>query len=279
MSERANTSVLLLTLNEETNLPRCLEALSWCDDIVVLDSFSNDGTLAIAQASGARIVQRSFDNFAMQRNFAQENIQFRHDWILHLDADEVVTPELVAAIRRTMESSALDAYRIPSKTMFRGRWLRFSGMYPTYQVRLTRLGAFSFRQVGHGQKEDIHPDRIGTINEPYLHFAFSRGLDEWFEKHNRYSRAEALDGVAIRSSIRWLDLFTGDSYRRRQALRSLSQRLPFRPLLRFLYMFVIRGGFLEGREGLSYCLLLATYELMITEKTCEARRRAAGLEL
>jgi glycosyltransferase involved in cell wall biosynthesis len=151
-----------------------------------MDSFSTDQTTEVARGFGARVVQRKFDSFAGQRNHALDSVDFRHDWILHIDADEVVTSALKREMLEAIKSEGLDAYRIPSKTMFFGRWLRFSGMYPTYQVRLGRKGHFRFKQVGHGQREDIPPDRIGTLKEPYLHYSFSKGLAEWFDKHNRY---------------------------------------------------------------------------------------------
>ena len=138
-----------------------ISALAWppCgfDDIVVLDSYSTDQTVQVAESLGARTYQRTFDNFAGQRNFAFDNIEFSNDWILHLDADEVLTDELCAEIRRVIEDPDLDAYRVPSRLMFMGRWLRYSGMYPTYQVRLGRKTVLRFAQVGHGQREDRTP--------------------------------------------------------------------------------------------------------------------------
>ncbi len=272
-------SVLLLTLDEAANLPRCLDALAWCDDVVVLDSFSTDQTVELARARGARVEQRAFDSFAGQRNHGLETIEFRHPWVLHVDADEVVTPELVDHMARAITDDHFDAYRIPSRTMFRGRWLRFSGMYPSYQVRLTRRGAFRFRQEGHGQKEDVAVERIGTVTTPYTHYAFSRGLHDWIAKHNRYSLQEAEEAVKRgHDRVRWRHVFARDPYVRRQTLRRLGQRVPCRPLVRFLYMYGFRLGFLDGRAGLTYCLLLASYELMIEVKVAELRRRNAGLE-
>jgi glycosyltransferase involved in cell wall biosynthesis len=267
-------SVLVLTLNEEANLAACLSALSSSDDIVVLDSFSTDQTTELAKRLGARVIQRKFDSFAGQRNYALDTVNFKYDWILHIDADEVVTAALQREMFEAIQSERLDAYRIPSKTMFFVRWLRFSGMYPTYQVRLGRKGRFRFKQVGHGQREDIAPDRVGTLKEPYLHYSFSKGLAEWFEKHNRYSTDEAQEAVRQLSGsggLDWAGLLSSDPTRRRRAVKQLSIRLPFRPALRFLYMYVFRLGFLDGRAGLAYCRLLAIYEYMIVMKMREIR--------
>jgi len=268
-------SVLILTLNEEQNLPACLKAIAWCDDIVVMDSFSSDRTVELATTAGARVEQRKFDSFAGQRNFALQQIEFKHEWVFHLDADEIFTEVLFEEIEKAILNPEFDAYRVPSKTMFLGQWLRYSGMYPSYQVRLTRSPGFRFKQVGHGQKADIPLEKIATMKEPYLHYSFSKGLSEWFEKHNRYSSDEAEAALAHRlsDSIDWIGLFSFDPSRRRMAMRGLVFRLPMRPLLRFLYMYLFRRGFLDGYAGFIYCRLMATYEFMITSKIRELRSR------
>jgi len=265
-------SILLLTLNEEFNLCACLSAVSWSDDVVVLDSYSQDKTMPMAEALGARVYQRAFDNFAGQRNYALDNIDFKYDWILHLDADEIVTPELHREMLLEIATGRFDAFRIPSKTMFFGQWLRYSGMYPTYQVRLGHRNSLRFEQVGHGQREALPPERVGTLTEPYLHYSFSKGLTEWFDKHNRYATDEARETVKILSAGRrldWRGLLSSDRTRRRRAVKTLSFRLPFRPSLRFFYMYVLRRGFLDGRAGLIYCRLLAVYEYLIVLKIRE----------
>ena len=202
-----------------------------------------------------------------------ETVEFKHRWIFHLDADEIFTPELRDEVAQAVRDERFQAYRVPSKTMFQGRWLRYSGMYPTYQVRLARQPEFRFRQVGHGQKEDIDPDRIGTLRNPYLHYSFSKGMSEWFEKHNRYSTQEAEESLRqIESSyVDWKGVLSKNPARRRYALREISCRLPFRPFFRFVYMFFARLGFLDGLAGFRYCCLLAVYEFMIEVKVREIR--------
>lgn len=265
-------SVLLLTLNEADNLPACLAALAWSDDVVVLDSFSQDDTVAVAERLGARVYQRRFDHFAGQRNHALDHIAFKNDWILHLDADEIVTPALHVEMLQVIGEGRFDAFRIPSKTMFFGRWLRYSGMYPAYQVRLGHRDRLRFKQVGHGQREDLPPERVGTLTEPYLHYSFSKGLTEWFDKHNRYASDEAREtakALADGSGLDWQGYLSSDRTRRRRALKALSYRLLLRPTLRFFYMYVLRRGFLDGRAGFIYCRLLAIYEYLIVLKTRE----------
>lgn len=266
-------SILILTLNEEKNLPSCLKSIQWCDDIVILDSYSTDDTLNIAQANRLRIYQRRFDDFASQRNFAHDKIPFKHDWVFHLDADEVFTEALRQEIEEKIKDSKHDAYLVPAKIIFLQRWLRYAGMYPTYQVRLGKTDKLRFKQVGHGQKEDIPMDRIGVLNAPYIHYNFSNGLYSWFERHNKYSSEEAFNAWQYRhtKALKWSRLLTTDTYRRRQVLRQISYRLPGRPLLRFIYMYILRLGFLDGRPGLMYCALMALYEFMIAIKMEELK--------
>lgn len=252
-------SVLILTLNEERDLPACLASIANCDDIVVLDSGSTDRTVAIARGAGARVFTRAFDNFAGQRNHAQAQIAFRHPWVFHLDADEQMTPELDAECRRMAQRDDIDGCYVAPKMMWAGRWVRHCTDFPAWQARYVRAPQFKFIEVGHGQREA--PDmRMAYLQSSYLHDLSSGGESEWLERHRRYARAEALNLVAGDSSLRWRELFSSERLRRRRAAKRLSYRLPARPLLRFVYQYILRGGFLDGREGLHYCRLLSRYE-------------------
>jgi glycosyltransferase involved in cell wall biosynthesis len=274
-------SVLILTHNEERNLPRCLESVKWSDDVLVLDSYSTDRTVEIAKAAGIRVIQRTFDDFAGQRNFGLRHGCLRHEWVLHLDADEVVTPALFDELRQVGQSGEKDAYRLASCLMFRGRWLRHAGMYPTYQVRFGRKHRLSFVQVGHGQRETTPLERVGTLAQPLLHYSYSKGLDDWFAKHNRYATAEARQAFQERGErlLNWRGLFTRDAMRRHRALKQLTSRMPLRPTLRFVYMYVLRGGWRDGTAGFTYCRLLAFYEYMIVLKLRELHDLERGLTL
>lgn len=269
-------SVLILTFNEEHNLPACLESVRWADDVLVLDSFSTDKTIEIAQAAGVRILQNQFVNFAEQRNFGIKQGGLKHEWVLHIDADEVVTPELQRELVDVAVSGKKDAYRVASKMMFQGRWLKHSGLYPWYQVRFGKRDRLGFVQVGHGQRENLEPERLGTLQEPLLHFSFSKGIQDWIERHNRYSTAEAahfLENTG-NQAIDWPGIFSlSNAPRRRRALKDLFSLLPCRPTLRFLYMYFFRLGFLDGRAGFTYCRLLAIYEYFTVLKIRELRRR------
>ncbi len=262
-----NVSVLILTFNEEKTLPRCLAALVWCDDIVVLDSGSTDGTIEIAERAGARVIHRSFDDFASQRNFGLTQGGLRHEWVLHLDADEVVTPEFQQRLVALIPTAEIDAYRVPSKLMLHETWLRYAGMYPTYQVRLGHCNRLRFKQVGHGQREDLQPERVGTFDVPYLHYNFSHGLANWLRKHVKYAQDEADLLVQTRSGgTETSETITArDATSRRRALKRLTNRMPllFRPVARFFYVLIWQRGFLDGRYGIQYALMLSVYEGMI----------------
>jgi len=272
-------STLVLTRNEAHNLGRCLDSLAACDDVVVLDSFSTDATPAIAAERGVRFHQRAFDTFAGQRNWAIDNLTFRHPWVLHLDADECVTPALHAELTAVTARDERSAYLLANRLIFMGRWIRRASMYPFYQARLLRLGEARFTQRGHGQILDVATRGVGTLREPYVHHNFSRGITDWVARHNRYSSDEAARIVAERAG-HGAAAATGPGTgpeARQQALKRLARHIPFRPLVRFLYLYVWRGGFLDGRPGFDYSVLMAFYDYLTRLKVREALAdRAAG---
>jgi glycosyltransferase involved in cell wall biosynthesis len=275
-----NVSILILTYNEELNIAKCLDSLAWCDDIVVIDSGSTDQTIAIAERAGARILTRNFDDFAGQRNFGLEHGKFRHAWVLHLDADEVVTPEFQVALSRLVPTDGIDAYFIPSKTMLFDTWLKHAGMWPTYQVRLGHRDRLRFIQVGHGQREDLPLDQTAKFDEPYLHYSFSHGLKSWLQKHIRYADDEATELVKARlgeaTKVADQEFSTLDrDVEKRRRMKMAANRLPLmlRPIARFFYVYVLRRGFLDGRLGLLYSFMLAIYEGMITILAYEKLRQ------
>ena len=273
-------SVLILTYNEQANLPRCLDAVRWSDDLWVLDSFSTDRTIEVARSHGARVLQNRFASFAQQRNFGLEHGGLKHEWVLHLDADEVVTPELRDEILAATQRNEKSAYRVASKMMFQGRWLKHSGLYPWHQVRLGRRDRLKFKQVGHGQREDLDAAEIGTLREPLLHYSFSKGISDWLARHNQYSTAEAQHFLSLArdGQIDWAGIVSwADSPRRQRALKRFFAFLPFRPTLRFIYMYFFRLGFLDGRPGLTYCRLLRMYEYMTVLKIRELQNNRHAL--
>src|SRR5882672_1490883 len=184
-------SVLILTLNEEGNIGECLESVSWCDDVVVLDSLSVDRTRAIAEARGARVLQRQFDDYAAQRNFGLTSVDYRHDWVLMLDADERVTPELSDEMQKTVanQGAGVAMFIMRRRDHLFGRWIRRSSGYPTWFGRLARVGRV---RVERSVNEEYHTDgAVLRLRHHLDHFPFNRGFSEWIRKHNRYSTMEA----------------------------------------------------------------------------------------
>lgn len=277
-------SVLLLSYNEIANLPRCLRALEWCDDIIVVDSGSTDGSVEYARQHGARVLHRPFDDFACQRNFGLAEGQPKHDWVLHLDADEVVTPSFVRELAALTPPDGIDAYHVPSKLMLHDRWLKHAGMYPVYQVRLGHRERLRFKQVGHGQREDLPPERVTYFSEPYLHYNFSQGIGAWFRKHVKYAEDEAhllTADLAVHSSPQ----ASGGAVGTRRRMKLLSRRLPLvmRPFARAFYMIVLKRAFYDGRAGLLYVWMLCVYEAMIAVHVADLRMKrtseASSLDL
>lgn len=265
-------SILILTKNEEANVGDCLNSVAWCDDVVVLDSRSTDRTREIASAHGARVFEREFDDFGGQRNHALDNIEFRHPWVFHLDADERFNEALRVECEQAIEADCRSAYSVPNRLIFLGKWIKHSSQYPYPQVRLLKVGEVKFAKSGHGQREDRAERGVGHLKTPYDHLNFSKGIADWVERHNRYSTEEAREAALLcEGAIPVADLFAGDAMVRKRALKRLHARLPARWLVKFVYLYVVRLGFLDGYPGFAYCMLNGFYDLMISVKIEEMK--------
>lgn len=240
--------------------------MSWSDDVLVFDSFSTDKTCEIARACGARVMQHRFEDYGAQREAARRLGAYKHAWVLSLDADERPDPALVAELQAIASSGQGEpvAYRMRRKDHFRGRWIKHATLYPSWFVRFYRWDRICYeaRAVHEYPKVD---GAVGELKGHLLHYSFNKGLADWWTKHVRYADLESQEG--LKSLLRPIDyaglVSLADPVRNRRALKDLAARLPFRPLLRFLYGYLARGGVLDGRPGLDYCLMLAIYEYMI----------------
>jgi len=265
-------SVIILTLNEAQDLAGCLTSVNWCDDVHVFDSFSSDTTVEIATTSGARVVQRRFDNYASHRNAALELQTLRHKWVLFLDADERMTEGLHREMHEAVEHAApeVGAFRLRRRDYFMGRWLKHAQISPFY-VRLLRRGAARYER-GINEVARVH-GRIHDLQHHFDHFPFSKGLAHWVDKHNRYSTMEAHCALATQrgdvSFSPWRAFFARDFNERRFHQKELFYRLPARPLIKLFYMLMVRGAILDGRPGIRYALLQAAYEWLIVLKSQE----------
>lgn len=274
-------SVIVPIKNEAGNLPRCLASIAWADEIFVVDSGSTDGSQRIAEESGARVVQFEFNGtWPKKKNWALENLPFRNEWIFILDADEVLPPEAKAEFSAALAGAgATVGFWINRRFMFMGRWLRHA-YYPNWNLRLFRhsLGRYEkLTEVATASGDnEVHEHVVvqgptGRLQCEMDHYAFP-SVEVFVEKHNRYSNWEARVALEEERSRSAASLQSTRVAQRRK-LKKLSQRLPFRPLLRFLYVYVWQRGFLDGREGYYFARMHAFYEFLSVAKTYELKQR------
>jgi glycosyltransferase involved in cell wall biosynthesis len=270
-------SVLILTKNEQQDLPACLDSVSWSDDVHIFDSESTDLTTEIARQRGATVTVRKFDGYARQRNAAMQ-LPFRHPWVLVLDADERPTPELSAEMQRVVLTAAanISGYRMRRRDFLWGTWLKHAQMTPFY-VRLVRVGRVHYvRDIN--EVVEIDGD-IAELTAPLDHQAFSKGLAHWVSKHNMYSTKEAEllaeGGFAADASLKKA-LFARNFHERRVAQKAIFYTLPGRPVIKWLYMMFIRRAILDGHAGIMYATLQSIYEYLIEIKCRELQRLRAG---
>jgi glycosyltransferase involved in cell wall biosynthesis len=242
--------VTVIAWNEEERLRACLESVTWADEIVVVDAESADKTVQVARDFTERIWVRPWPGFAAQKNFALE--QATADWILSLDADECVTAELRERIGRIVrDDGPADGYSIPRKNIFWGAWVRHGGLYPDYQLRLFRRAAGRFADSLVHESVVVR-GRVEALAEPLLHHSY-RGLEDFVARSNRYSTLAARETV-------------------KRGGRAGLGGLLLRPLGRFLSMYVLRRGFLDGWRGFVLAVLYAQYVFLRMAKTWEARQ-------
>lgn len=267
-------SVIILTKNEEQDLPECLENLRWCDDVHVLDSGSADKTLEIALEYEVKTSYNEFSSFGQQRNFALDNLPLQYDWVLFLDADEVVTPSFVNEIKSAVEMAENDTagFYCCWKMILEDRWLKYCDSFPKWQFRLLNKHKARFTDFGHGQKEGKVSGVIKYIKEPYLHYSFSKGWSQWIERHNKYSSLEAIDRIHKRPPFK--NIFSGNTSIRNPALKSWLSDVPGWPLLRFVQTYFFSLGFLEGSQGFIYCMNMSYHEFLIQIKIREHKKES-----
>jgi glycosyltransferase involved in cell wall biosynthesis len=267
-------SVYILTYNEEIDIAACIESAQMSDDIIVVDSYSSDRTVEIASRYPVRVIQHAFETHGKQRTWMLQEVPAKYDWVYILEADERFTPELFNECLDAIKSQAFIGYYVAERVMFMDRWIRFSTQYPRYQMRLFRKDSVWFDDYGHTERE-VCNGLTHFLQETYPHYTCGKGLSRWIEKHNRYSSDEAVETVRQleNGSIDWSNLFFGKTeVDRRRALKDLSQHLPFRPLIRFLYMYFFLGGILDGKAGFAWCTLQAFYEYLILLKVDEIKK-------
>lgn len=277
---RVPLSAYILTYNEERNLDACLASLhGWAGEIYVVDSYSTDRTLEIAAKYGARVVQNRFSGHSAQHNWTLANVPFTHDWILSLDADQRVTPELREELARVLPQAPPDVagYFVRRRQIFRGRWIRFGGYYPKHMLKLFR------RRAAHCDVDEIDSRfyvqgktaRLGcdivedNVNENDIGF--------WIDKHNHYATKHAIEELKRRrgAGFHQRSRLFGNPDERVHWLKERWYQLPLylRPFLYFFYRYVVLLGFLDGKQGFVFHFLQAFwFRLLIDIKLEELLR-------
>lgn len=292
-TSKISVSVLIPAKNEEANLPACLESLNRADEVFVVDSQSSDRSVEIAEQYGATVVQFHFNGrWPKKKNWSLENLPFRHEWVLIVDCDERIPPELWEEIESAIQNSDYDGYYLNRKVFFLGTWIRHGGRYPDWNLRLFKhqkgryenLKTEGIRNTGDNEVHEhvILEGSSGYLKNDMLHIDF-RDIYHWLERHNRYSNWEARvylnllnskdESGTIGGSI-W-----GNAVQRKRFLKKLWVRLPFKPTLRFILFYIIQLGFLDGKAGYIYGRLLSQYEYQIGVKVYELQKFKGQLNI
>jgi len=287
--DKIPVSVLIPAKNEERNIGACLESLKRADEIFVVDSQSSDRTVEIAEKFGAKVVQFHYEGkWPKKKNWSLENLPFGHEWVLIVDCDERITPELWDEIAIAIGNPAYKGYYLNRKVIFLGRWIRHGGRYPDWNLRLFKHQEGRYENMGtegvpNTGDNEVHEHVIlkGDGDAQYLkndmlHEDF-RNIYEWLARHNRYSNWEArvydniIKGIIPPGGIQ-PKLF-GNPVERKKYLRKIWVRwVPFKPTIRFIVHYFLQLGFLDGKAGYFYTRLISQYEYQIGVKLYELRK-------
>ncbi len=277
-TKKLPVTVAVMVLNEEKNLPELLRTvMPWAADVVVVDSFSTDATMDIAKRMGARVYQHQWEYYAAQNNWTLDNVPISTPWVLWCDADDRVTPALASEIARCVcdDKSPLVGYYVNRRVVFLDRPIMHNGWYPNRTLRLFKYGCgrFEDRKV---HERFVPNGPVGYLKNDLIHDDL-RSLHEFVERHNRYSTTEAeyLFSRSLGVTPGGLEAsLTGDwAQRRRFVKERIWQRLPARPLLRFIWMYIIQRGFLDGMPGFIFAVMISYHEFVINAKLWELRHR------
>ena len=273
-AKKIPVSVLIPAKNEEYNLPACLESVAPAAEVVVVDSQSSDRTIEIAEHYSAKVVQFYFNgSWPKKKNWSLENLPFSNEWVLIVDCDERITPELWEEIAEVIQNHEYNGYYLNRRVFFLGTWIRHGGRYPDWNLRLFKYKLGRYENLNTGDipntgDNEVHEHvilsgQVGYLKHDMLHIDF-RDIYHWLARHNRYSNWEArvyynfIIGQGDEGTI-GANLF-GNAVQRKRFLKKIWVRLPFKPWLRFIWFYIIRLGFLDGKAGYIYARLLSQYE-------------------
>jgi glycosyltransferase involved in cell wall biosynthesis len=269
-------SVIILAYNSVDTLSAtlaCAQKIS--DDLHVVDSFSTDDTVALSRQHGAQVVQHAFENYGAQRNWAIDNLVLRYPWQLHLDADERLTPELIASVLSLPDNPVHSGFLMARLVQFLGRQMRHGGMSPTWHMRLFRNGAGRCEERKYDQHFHLSQGSAGQLQGSMID-EIRMSLSEWTARHNRWSDFEVIEMTSAVDGARIQPRFWGNPLERKRFLRGLYNRAPLfvRPYALFFYRYFFRLGFLDGREGFIFWTLQTFwFRFLIDAKLFEHRKR------
>jgi len=293
MTQKVPVSVIIPVKNEEQNIAACLESVQWADEAWVVDSGSTDRTVDVARRYTDKIECFEFrGGYPKKKNWALETLPFRNEWILIVDADERVMPGLEAEIRVLFEKNPVenDGYYINRRLIFLGRWIRHCGWYPSWNLRLFkhRLGRYEkleTEEVENTGDVEVHEHvvlngRSGYLKNDLLHEDF-KSIFHFVERHNRYSNWDARVYANLAQGIGSSQVinasFFGSPLERKRFIKKVWVKIPGRPFLRFIWMYFLKLGFLDGKPGLIFCTLMSMHEAVISAKLYEMRLKEEGL--
>jgi len=277
---RIPLSVFIIARDEEVNLPDCLHSIcGWAEQVVVVvDPRSKDGTREVSRAFGCEVVENLFENFSQQRNWALDHAALRNEWIFVFDADERVSPQLRRDIIRSLDDpGGKAAFAARKRFVFYGRWIKHC-WYGPWTISLFRKGKARW------ERREVHEHlivdgEVGYLPGDIVHNDF-KNMDAWIEKHNHYATLEAAEMIRSERGDRLHGRLFGSRVERRRWIKDrFWNRLPLRPLWFFVYLYVVRLGFLDGALGFRFCLMHAIFDAFTTAKVWEAHwtaRHPAG---
>jgi glycosyltransferase involved in cell wall biosynthesis len=267
-------SIVVLTLNEEPNIRRCLTSVAWADQVVVVDSGSADATVTIARSLGAEVVEQPWLGFSAQRDFALRLPLLRHDWVYFVDADEWVSPQLAAEIADRLRSPCAAAFAHRFRLVFLGTWIRHCGWYRgSWIVRLVDRRHTKFDASLLGERPCVDGPVLRLVND--IVDQDLKGLAAWLHKHVRYAQLEAErrgQQAPLRRRVRALSAGAGHG---RPLIRGLLKEVifpavPAKPVAIFVYMYLVRLGLLDGLAGLRFCVNHAWFQASVAALRAEA---------
>ena len=278
-------AILIAVRNEENNIAEAIESVRFAKEVFVVDSHSEDQTRAIAEGLGAKVYDFHYDGtWPKKRNWGLQNLPITCQWVLILDADERVTPELRASIEAAVKRDDINGFYTRWKFMFLGRWMKHSWSHG-WMLRMVRYGKGEYEDLGMrgqgGWDNEVHENVVVSGKcerlDGYLLHESNEDLEFWIRKQNEFSTWNAVRrSHQLREEFPPVShLFSGDPVKKRKWLKSLFMRLPFKPTITFLWLYFAKLGILDGREGFYFCRLRAMHELNIQAKLFE--RQSATL--